>query len=99
MSLYVSGARLTEAVRRLANWRGSVKSQASGHLFTFLALVYGKVGYTDFSQYEEEYDYAFFEEFFQVKTEADKPYFDPLNLKFRIKTHPHSNFSTARKSR
>lgn len=60
MALFISGARLTEAIQRLANWRGSVQSQKSVHLFTFLALTSRGVGHAEFAQYEEEYDLAFF---------------------------------------
>jgi hypothetical protein len=82
---------------RLPDWKGKVQSQASAHLFPFLALVRKGVTSDTFTRYEEADDFEFYDAFFKVGDDADKPYYDPLNRKFRIGSHPHSNVATARK--
>lgn len=98
MPLYVKETRLREAIVRLSDWKGQVQSQAINHLFPFLGLISKGVGADAFKKYEEHDDLEFFDHYFDVKEKSEKPYFDPLNRKFRIKTHPHSNVATLRKN-
>jgi MoxR-like ATPase len=98
MSLYIQKGRLSEAIVRLSDWKGQVQSQGVNHLFPFLSLLRKGVGSEDFTKYEESDDRDFFEKYFKVKAKEGYPYFDPLNRKFRIATHPHSNAATLRKN-
>lgn len=97
MPKHIGKERLRSAILRISDWRGRVQSQASAHLFPFLALVRKGIGTDDFRQYEESDDFEFFDAYFRVGEDPGKPYFDPLNRKFRIHSHPHSNVATARK--
>ena len=97
MSKYISSARLKTAIIRLCDWKGQVQSQTVNHIFPFLALVERGVNAVSFTRFEESDDFNFYDKYFKVRA-GDEPYFDPLNRRFRIGTHPHSNVATARKN-
>lgn len=68
------------------------------HLFPLLALLAKGVNTNKPIRFEESDDFAFYDRYFHVFDDADNPYFDPLTLRRRIATHPHSNVATMRKS-
>jgi hypothetical protein len=92
---YVSREQLTDALRQLAAFRSTAKKQYAPHLLGFLALRRKNVGPAGYNPYAERDDQEFFDEFMRV-ADDDNPYFDPIKGFLRIKTHPHSNVSTAR---
>lgn len=98
MPLYVQKGRLNDAIVRLSDWKGQVQSQTVNHLFPFLGLLRKGVTAERFTKYEEQDDFDFFNEYFRVAGKPAYPYFDPLNRRFRIDTHPHSNVATVRKN-
>lgn len=97
MPCYIRESRLRDAILALSDWRAKAQSQASTHLFPFLSLIQKGVNADDYTQYEEDDDFAFFNKYFIVKGDDEHPYFDPLTRTLRIRTHPHSNVATARK--
>lgn len=97
MPRYVSKDRLLTAILALADWRARTQSQGAMHLFPLLSLLAKGVNPKTFTKYEESDDFEFFDKYFRVSGNDEHPYFDPLVLKRRIETHPHSNVATARK--
>jgi hypothetical protein len=96
MAKYIRRERLATAITSLAEWRTVVHSQASSHLFPFIALLEKGASSQQAVRFEESDDYAFFNKYFRVPADKDNPYFDPLVRRRRISTHPHSNAATAR---
>jgi hypothetical protein len=92
---YVSREQLVDALRQLAAFRSTAKKQYAPHLLGFVALKRKNVGPAAYTPYVERDDQEFFDEFMRV-ADDDNPYFDPIKGFLRIKTHPHSNVSTAR---
>lgn len=93
---YVSREQLVDALRQLAAFRTSAKKQYASHVLAFLALRRKNVGTGGFTPYAERDDQDFLDEFTRV-AEDENPYFDPVKGSLRIRTHAHSNVSTARK--
>jgi len=88
---------IRNAIKELSVWRKSNDSQASMHLTHILAIKYAGVKPGEEIEYtEQDVDFKFCDKFLKVN-ETDKPYFDPLDMSHRIKTHPHSNVATTRK--
>lgn len=88
---------LKEAINELHAWRKSNDSQACMHLIHLLAAKYaGGSEKAEIEYTEQSVDFVFCDTFFRVNN-TKKPYFDPLDLKHRIESHPHSNVATARK--
>ncbi len=97
MAHYIGISRLRSAITSLSEWRAKTQSQLSAHLFPFLSLLESGVSSDDWTRYEEQDDFTFFDKYFRVGGNDAKPYFDPLGRQRRIETHPHSNVATARK--
>ncbi len=93
---FVSREQLVDALRQLAAFRNAAKKQYAPHLLAFLALRRKNVTTGRFTPYAERDDQEFFDEFTRV-ADDENPYFDPIKGFLRIRTHPHSNVSTARK--
>lgn len=98
MPRFIRLDRIKKAIYSLSNWRDETQSQASAHLFPFLALLEEGVNAEDFTDYEEQDDFDFFNAYFNVPGDESSPYFDPLTRTRRIQSHPHSNVATARKN-
>ena len=93
---FVSKEHLVDAIRQLADFRRVAKTQFVPHVFGFLALRRKNVNTTGYTLYAERDDQDFFDDFMRI-ADDNTPYFDPVKGILRIKTHPHSNVSTARK--
>ncbi len=98
MTKYISQQRLQNALTNIGLWRTGVPSQASAHLFPFLALINGGVKKGQPTVYGERNDKTFCDEHFRVEGNEELPYFDPIKLERRIPTWPHSSVSTLRKN-
>ena len=93
---FVSREQLVDALHQLAVFRHTAKIQFVPHVLGFLALRRKNVSTTGYTLYAERDDQDFFDEFMRI-ADDNNPYFDPMKGLLRIKTHPHSNVSTARK--
>ena len=93
---FVSREQLVDALRQLAAFRSAAKKQYAPHVLALLALRRKNVSTGHPTPYAERDDQEFFDEFTRV-ADDENPYFDPIKGFLRIRTHPHSNVSTARK--
>lgn len=102
--VFIRPQRVALAIRALAQWRGSAKSQAAMHLWPLLAIVHANVGKSDFAPYERSGEFVFWNEFFRLPgdTRPDKTgedstpdyytpdyYLDPLVLALKPSDYPH----------
>lgn len=93
---FVSREQFVDSLRQLAAFRDAAKKQYAPHVLALLALRRKHVGTSGYTSYAEKDDQNFFDEFTKV-ADDEHPFFDPIKGLLRIRTHPHSNVSTARK--
>jgi 5-methylcytosine-specific restriction protein B len=91
--------RVTHALKNLSEWRKSVQSQASAHLFPLIALLGGGAGMLAEVQFDEQQDFEFWDRYLKLSDgNALMPYFNPLLLSRSEANFPHSNAATIRKN-
>ncbi len=91
--------RVKHALNKLYDWRLSAQSQAAMHLLPLIALLEQGAGEMHEINFEERpHEYEFWNRYFFLGGDTNKPYFNPLSLRRSEKNYPHSNSATIRKN-
>lgn len=96
---WIRPARVKHALQNLDEWHKSVQDQGSKHLLPLLALIERGAGDgTEVELDETPHEFEFWDRYFKVGGDPDKPYFNPITLRRAEKGFPHSNAATIRKN-
>lgn len=91
--------RVRHALGNLNEWRKTVQAQGSMHLFPMLALIEAGAGSGKEIEFNETPDeYSFWDRYFRLDDDPDKPYLNAMALRRAERGFPHSNAATVRKN-
>ncbi|RWB44794.1 MAG: AAA family ATPase [Mesorhizobium sp.] len=96
---WIRAERVRHALQNLNEWRKTAQAQGSMHLLPLLALLErGASPGTEVEFNETPDEYAFWDKYFRLDSDPDKPYFNAMALRRAEKGFPHSNAATVRKN-
>lgn len=96
---WIKPQRVRHALANLNEWRKSVQDQGSKHLLPLLALLEQDAGSGREIHFDETpHEYDFWDRYFLLGDDPEKPYFNPLTLRRAERGFPHSNAATIRKN-
>lgn len=92
----IDPARVNRAIIAIHEWWYAAHSQNAKHILPLLALLERGAGDGNAIPFEESDDYAFWDKYFRLDSETEKPYFNPLTRRLGEEAYPHSNAATIR---
>jgi hypothetical protein len=96
---WIKADRVRHALGNLNEWRKLVQAQGSMHLFPMLALIESGAAPGKEIEFNETPDeYAFWDKYFRLDSDPEKPYFNAMALRRAERGFPHSNAATVRKN-
>ncbi len=96
---WIRADRVRHALQNLNEWRKTVQDQGSKHLLPMLALLERGAGNgTEVELDETPHEYEFWDRYFRLDNDAERPYFNAMTLRRAEKGFPHSNAATIRKN-